>query len=422
MKRLLLALMLGTPAAGQSVLPDPAAVAQALDGHPAVDAANARRVAARAHARALAIGADAFTASASVNSRRVEGGQDFTEYEASLSRSVRLPGKARLDRRIGDAAVRAADNMADDARHQAALLLSDHWWEWLGAAGESRVLDAAVATLQQALAGVDRRHALRDAATMEVDQAQAALATARATARQAAGRTIAARAALAAQFPALPLPASAPAMPPPMPPPEGFTALGVLVARRSHEIAAVVAKAEMTAWQAERARQDRFADPSIGVRGFSEFGGAERGVGLMVSIPFSGRYRRAVADQAEADANANRAQAALVGRDIAALAARDVAMAQAGLAAWRDAQAAASAARAAADRAARGQALGGLDLAERLYAERLAQEAALAEVRARADAWQAITRLRIDSHTLWMHQDDDHDARTAAAPPAPVKH
>ena len=49
--------------------------------------------------------------------------------------------------------------------------------------------------------------------------------------------------------------------------------------------------------------------------------------------------------------------------------------------------------------------MGGLDLTERLYAERIAQEAALAEVEARTDAWHAITRLRIDSHTLWMHAD-----------------
>jgi hypothetical protein len=54
----------------------------------------------------------------------------------------------------------------------------------------------------------------------------------------------------------------------------------------------------------------------------------------------------------------------------------------------------------------KGHALGGVDLADRLLAERLARDAALDEVRARAAAVEAITRLRIDSHTLWGHQED----------------
>jgi hypothetical protein len=38
-------------------------------------------------------------------------------------------------------------------------------------------------------------------------------------------------------------------------------------------------------------------------------------------------------------------------------------------------------------------------------AERLARDAALDEVKARSAALEAITRLRVDSHTLWMHAE-----------------
>ena len=405
MRILALALLLASPAAGQTILPDPAAVEAALDGHPSVVAATARGAAARADARALAAGPHEFVASGTLQQRRVDRGGEFDEYDASLSRAIRLPGKARLDRKAGEAGIRYADNMAADARHQAAVLLNDLWWDWVGAARERAVLDQSVATLAEAVRAVRRRVALRDSSAMEAEQAEAALALAQSAARTAAGREAAARAGLAAQFPALALPADAPDAPAPVLPPEGLQALSALVVERSHEILAAAAQSEQAGLAADRARLDRLADPSIGIRGFSEFGGAERGVGLQFSVPLGGSQRRAVADRAAAAAAAAEAQADAVRHEIGALAGRDLATASAAFAGWQDAQRAAQASASAAARADRGHVLGGLDIADRLYAQRLAQEAALAEVKARADAWRAITRLQIDSHTLWQHAD-----------------
>jgi hypothetical protein len=188
-------------------------------------------------------------------------------------------------------------------------------------------------------------------------------------------------------------------------PPEGLEALGALVVARSHEIGAAAANSDQAALLAERARRDRFADPSVGIRGFSEFGGAERGIGLLVSVPLGGGNRRALADKAGAGASAAQAQALAVRHEIEALAGRDIATGAGAFAAWQEARRAAEASASAAARALRGHALGGMDIADRLYAQRLAQEAALAEAVARAEAWRAITRLQIDSHTLWMHAD-----------------
>ena len=401
----LLLLLFGASARAQSPLPDPADVTRALDGNPAVLAAQAELSAARAAARALSTGPHEFVASASLHSRRVDREGDFAEYDASLTRAIRLPGKSALDRRAGEAGIRLADNRADDARHQAAIVLNELWWEWLGAAAGRRVLDRSVESHAAAAGAVGRRLALRDAARLELDQATSALALARAAARQAEGRERAARAALASRFPDLALPAEAPALTPPQLPPEGLDVLGDFVLARSHEIGAVVAAADQAGYQADRMRRDRFADPSVGIRGFSERDGAERGVGLLLSLPIGGRHRAALAEEAGARASAARARAVAVRQEVAEIAARDVETAKAAFAAWEAAAQAADASEAAATRAARGHALGGLDLTDRLYAERIAQEAALAEVEARTDAWHAITRLRIDSHTLWMHAD-----------------
>lgn len=399
------AMVLASPAAAQTPLPDPAAVARALDDHPSVVAAQAKLKAARAEARAMAAGPHEFVASASILQRRVDREGDYAEYDASLSRAVRLPGKSALDRKAGRAVISAADNMADDARHQAAISLNDLWWDWTGAATTLAVLKHSVATLEAASVAVARRVALRDAAALDADQAGAALALARSAAKAAAGREAAARASLAAQFPSLPIPASPPEPPAPELPPEGIEALGVLVVERSHEIGAAVAQAERAMLVAERSRRDRLADPSIGVRSFSERDGAERGLGLLLSVPLGGSHRRALAEQSGALALAAQADAVAIRHDIAALARRDVALAAAAFEAWQDARQSAQASASAAARTVRGHVLGGVDLADRLYAQRLADEAALAEVMARVDAWRAITRLRIDSHTLWMHEE-----------------
>ncbi len=409
MKRLMLALLLSAPLsaplAAQQVLPDAAAAEAALDSHPAVVAGNARADAARAQARAMAAGNHEFIASASVLNRRVDREGDYSEYDASLTRAIRLPGKAALDRKAGDAGVLVAQNMAEDARHQAAVSLNDLWWDWVAAAAERAVLDEATAALELADKAVRRRLTLRDAAALDAEQAEAALALARSAARMAGGREAAARAGLAAQFPGLALPAQAPALPAPQLPAEGLAELGGHVVARSHEIGAAVAQADQAGLIAERSRRDRFADPSIGIRGFSERNGAERGVGFLVSVPLGGAHRRALAEQARAEASAADAHANAIRHDISALAGRDVVNANAAYAAWQEAHKAAQASAAAAARAEKGHSLGGLDLSERLYVQRLAQEAALAEVMASAEAWRAITRLRIDSHTLWMHPE-----------------
>ena len=50
----------------------------------------------------------------------------------------------------------------------------------------------------------------------------------------------------------------------------------------------------------------------------------------------------------------------------------------------------------------RGLELGEIDLADMLLGERMVHEAFRMETKARTEAMQAITQLRIDSHELWL--------------------
>jgi outer membrane protein TolC len=369
-------------------------------------AARARITAARAEARGLAVGPQEVWTQFTFQRRDVAATGPVPEYMVEVTRPIRLPGKASIDRRIGAAAIDAADNRADDARHQAAVLLSRHWWGWTGAATEARVLGEAAAILQTAVAATEKRLALRDASPLELDQARAAEAAARAAAAAAAARAAAARAALAANFPALPLPTVAPSLPVPAIPEAGVVRLSALVVERSHEIGAAAADAARADAMKSRAARERVADPTIGFRGFSEQGGNETGVGLVLSMPWGGRARAAAADQAAAMATSANVELLATRSAVDAIAAEDAALATGYLAAWQQAANAAEAANEAAIRQRKGHALGGVDLADRLLVERLARDAALDEVRARTMAVEAITRLRIDSHTLWGHPDD----------------
>ncbi|WP_310533075.1 TolC family protein [Novosphingobium sp.] len=394
----------GLPDKGQPEkgLPALADVAAALDAHPAVLAANARTSAAGAEARVLQRGPHEFSITASYVRRSVDREGRFDEYDATLSRAVRLPGKARLDREIGAAGLEASRNRAEDARHQAALLLAQGWWDWLGAAGEAVVDRQAVENYSRMLAATRRRVSLRDAAELEANQAEGALGAARVAAEQSAGREAVARARLAAQFPGLPIPGAAPEVPRPELPEGGIEHFGSKIISRSHEIAAAEAEALRMVTVAERVRRDRIADPSVGLRLFSERNGAERGAGFVVSMPLGGGRRRAEADRAEAEAGAARAEAMAARFAVNEMAATDLAEARSRYESWVRAREGVKAQVAALVKLRLGQAAGEFGLADVLLGERQVHDAFRMEVLARTEAQRALTRLRIDSHELWI--------------------
>lgn len=407
-KLLLVATALALPAGlcAQSGMPDPVAVKAALDAHPSILAAQARKEAATASASALSRGAHEVVVSGSYVRRSVDREGTFDEYDAQAMRAFRLPGKARLDRQIGAFAVTAAENEAEDIRHQAARLLSECWWDWLGAAEEARVDRQAVENYRQLLDAVRLRVAHRDAAQLEADQAESLLGSARLAAEQSAGKESVARARLFAQFPSLATESAPPSVPRPDLPAKSLEALARLVIERSHEIAAADAQAGRAAASAARAKADRIADPSLGVRAFSERDGAERGGALLFSLPLGGSHRKALADQAEAEADALRAEVWATRLAIEEMARTDEAEARFRFAAWQRAREGLDAQIAALGKLRLGYRSGEIDLSDELVGERQVHDAFRAEALARAEANRALTRIKIDSHELWI--GDDH--------------
>ena len=403
---LIAALLAGSaPTLAQPGLPPEPQVREALDQHPTVLAAMARVAAARADGEALRAGPHEFQLTTSAIQRSVDRDGRYAEFDASLSRPIRLPGKARLDRQAGASGVAAAENRMEDARHQAALLLADYWWDWLGAAAEKQIDAQAVQNLERSLASIRRRAELRDAAPMEVDQAEAALGSARLQVQQSAGRAELARARIAAQFQGLALPAAPDDLPLPEMPQASLAELRALVIARSHEIGAARAEAERMQALADRARRDRIADPSVGVRAFSERSGQETGIGLIATIPIGGRHRSALADRAGSEAAAAEAMATAVAFDVQEMADTDVVQADAAWSAWQRSRDGAKAQVAAVLKMRKGYDLGAIDLADLLLAERQTQDMFRAEVQARTEALRAITRILVDSHSIWISDE-----------------
>lgn len=397
-----LASLLSVPLAAEPGLPPAETVQRALDEHPSVIAAQARLEAAQARADALRKGSAEFTVQGSYTRRDVSGGNQFDEYDAQLSRPFRLPGKARLDREIGRYGIEVAQNVAEDAKHEAALLLVAHWFDWLSASTQVNIDHAAVGNYEAALAAVERRRTLRDASQLDVDRAEAALADARRSLANSTGLAMLARKRLEAQFPALVVPVDAPEVPLPEMPDARLSQLGDLVVVNSHLIAAAEAESARMSAVAGRAQADRIADPTLGLRLFSEFGGLERGAGVIVSMPLGGGQRRALANEASAGATAARADEQLARFDVSETAEADMATARFRMTTWQRARESVAAQMAALEKLRRGHQLGEIDLSDLLLGEQMVHAAFRIEGEARTEAMRAIVKLRIDAHDLWL--------------------
>lgn len=395
-----------TLAAQRADLPPIEKVLEALDNHPSVSAAAARVAAARAHGDMLRRGTHEVTVTGSYVRRNVDNEGGYDEFDSTISRPFRLPGKASLDREAGALGVEVAQNLMEDARHQTALNLSGLWHDWLTAGSLYRTDMDNVRSLEEALKALRRRLELRDASQLDVDQANAALAQAQA---QAAGSLAAreqARITLAATFPELPLPVEPPDLATPDLPVQALETMRDLVIERSHEIRAADREAQRLDVVSRRVRADRMADPSLGIRLFSERSGMEKGAGLVASIPLGGGYRRAAAEQSTAEANAARMELANVTRSVTAVANADLSNARTRLDAWRSAQASAQSAADAAGRTERGYHLGQIDLSDLLYARRQANDARRMEIEMRSEADRALLKIQIDSHSIWSSDAD----------------
>ncbi|MCB1570009.1 MAG: TolC family protein [Xanthomonadales bacterium] len=391
-------------AQAQQWLPDPALVATAITAQPSVQAAMGRVDSAGAQARARAVGPHEVEVGVIRQVRQVDaidGDRRYGEYEAQVGRAFRWPGKAALDRQIGEHGKSAAELRLDDVRHQVARNLLDRWMGWLRADELAREAEARAESLSNERRALGRSVELGDAAQKDLDLLDVDFAQSEAARVTANGDRAAARAALENDFPGLPLPQRVPSVTQPGELSQNGEAWIARIVGRSHEIAAAEANAAKADALAARARADRLPDPTIGLRVLHDRGGAERALGLVVSFPIGGRYRSALADAESANASALHSDSLAMLRDIQREAEQTVRLAIQQRENWLAQQRALAASREATRRVRRGWELGELPLSDWLLAERMYRQIALAEAAARVDAERARLRVLVDSHELW---------------------
>lgn len=387
----------GTPPAD---LPDAQAALAALDNHPQVRAAQARLRVAQAERQRLQAGSHEYTLRLNAQRRAVNGGPDHNEWEAAIERGLRLPGKARLDERIGAVGVEEAEERVGDTRHEAARQLLTLWYAVLQAQAEVRLWGEQVELLEAESRIVGSRVRAGDAARMQTLQAQAAVAQAVSQQAQTEARARMALAELSRHFPELPAPSERAAEPVL---PEGGEAQWLdRTLARNHELLAAQRALERARLLAQRAGAERRPDPVLGLRYANEQGGDERVLGVSLSIALPGEGRRAAASLQAAEAEAlAQAEAATRRRLIAEATANWLRASGAVEAHRRMAQAAQAAARHA-DLTRRAHELGELGLSEVLLARRAALDTRIAAEQARLAANEAIARLLLDAHALWL--------------------
>jgi outer membrane protein TolC len=394
--------------ASDAMLPPQELVLRAISQTPEVRLAEANLSRADAQARMRASGSYEVQATVIPQRRTVEGDRTYNEWELDLTRSIRLPNKARLDREIGARGQEAAQLGLEDAHHAAARRLLATWTDWQRARAQRRQLEQLTDIARRDRDAVARRVILGDAAERERVAADAALAQVQASLVGAQSAQTQAELTWVSVFPTLPLPSRDPVDDYSPPTLEGSDDIWVnQIVARSHEIGARAALARQKDAEARRARADRVPDPSVGIRVLNDLGGRERAYGVVLGIPLGGAYRRAEAASASADAMAAEANLAVVQRDIQRDARAEVAAARAHRQIWVSQRQALSAARDNAAKTARAYALGESGMAELLAARRVEQEASLAERQAAIVALDAVTRVQVDAHALWHRHDDD---------------
>lgn len=395
-------------------LPPLDVVNRALDSTPIVRQAQAHFDAAQAHARALGAGPYEFALTGSYIRRRVrnEGnpGRDYDEFDVQVLRPIRLPGKRTADDEQGAFEVVAASNRLEDARHQAALALASTWYDLVVAREHVALATQALTTQQQTLNAITLQVQNKDAAALDADRAQIEQANALTALARAEGSEGSALARIKVTYPDIPTDVGSASVILDQPSDTNMRNWRQRVLGDSHELRAAQADLEVAAARARRARLDRHGDPSLGLRAFSERGGAELGIGVVGVVPFGSGSRGPAAEQAAAEERAS-AQALLqVRAEVLITADTDLTNARAALAAHQSAAAALNSARTAVRRLTEGRRQGGVAVADLLYAQRQLHDAQMIEIDSRETAARAVTKLQIDAHLLWAPPEREDDA------------
>lgn len=385
------------------LLPTPVA-RPLLEGDPSVAAARASLEAARIEAGILERSPYEWTARLSGQRRSLDTGPRYNEWNATIERPWRLPGKAAADENLAKATLEESEARLGDALHEAARELASLWLDWLGAESARELAQAMQTASQANLDAVDKRLRAGDASRLDVSLAQGELAEQRRAANEADTLAAVAWARLQARFPGF---ARMPTrLPSPVPLAERIDYWRDRILQQSDEIKLAEAQWQKARAQAERVRAERIPDPTLGLYTGSEIGGRERIVGVTVSIPLPGGLRTRRADKAVHSVEAARQEVEQRKRQLEAEIAAAVATAEGSFRGVQIAEAGSTAMQESAQLMQRAYSLGEADLQALLTARRQAAMAATSALASRVAALKAYYSLLIDAHLVW---DLDHD-------------
>lgn len=384
----------------QTDLPPGDAVARWLKTDPTVQEAGFGQSIAGHEAGMLRASPNEWTLRATGQRREYETGTRSREWNAGVERTVRLPGKRVLDKRLGESGIAVAEARYAATIRQALKELTGLWLDWCVAAAASRIADQQLELARRNQAAVDKRVKAGDAARLDLNLAEADVADVERLRSEVRTNEATAKARLMARFDHAP--ADAPALSEPdvdMRAPAADR-IALLVSRNT---ALRIAEAERA--QADlgvtRQRADRLPDPTFGAFGGTEAFGNERIVGVTVSVPLPGHYRseklgRALSERDQRDAALARAK-----QQVAAEAAALVTAERGGAERWQLARVAAQRSEENARLVQRAYTLGEADLQTLLLARRQSLEAARTALDAHAAALDAQYQARIESGELW---------------------
>lgn len=392
---------LSSIATAQEYLPPAEVVARAINEQPALARADSMKKVARSEARALEIGSYEWNLSGDFAQRTTDLEGDFSEFEVGASKSFRLPGKAKVDREIGALGTLSADIEYADAKHQAARQLMMLWIEWLVANEKVKLARNQEAIFVSDVKALRESVAKGFTANVELDIAQSALAGSRKALIEVETDVALIQTEIETLFPSLTfpnrvLPISAPEK---LKDPEHLIAL---ILERDHEIERFELQARIADQQSRRIRMDKYADPELGLRTFSERNGDEIGVGIFVAVPIGGGYRRAELERSVHLSAASRIDAENVRRLKASAAKQAVINAQMKYEAWQFAVQALNSEMQARDRMREGFEIGAVSYRDLQQQEKRLNERREAEISARASSASAQLLIQIDAHELWI--------------------
>lgn len=411
MLRLLLIGLLAIPSAAQAVQPVlppgllPTEIARPLlEQDPGVAAARAGLEVARQEAAILDKSPYEWTARVTGQQRRIESGPRYNEWNMGVERSIRLPGKAEADRKLGKANVEESQARYGEALHEAARDLMALWVEWLAAERARELAENSLQSTQASLAAVEKRVRAGDASKLDLSITRAEQAEQRRLGNDAKTQAAVAWARLSARFPGVNR--QVVALPVPLPITEDVAPWRDRILAESDELKAIQAQMQKTQAHAERARADKTPDPTLGGYTASEVGGRERIFGVLLSIPIPGGIRDSRSAKAIAAVEVAQREVQFKQRELETEIAGALATARGAYDSLEIANEGAAAMRENADLMQRAYALGEAELQALLLARRQATAAQNNALQAQVSALKAYYGLLVDAHLIW---DLEHD-------------